>query len=584
LYLARDHQDEKVFLIALKSLGYSDRGGPSDLTVRFQERLRALSQPIDSYIAKVKHLGQSADGLPFAVLKYIQGPTLAEKINDWQKSGAQPFPRDVLEMAQSLAKTLSAAKVHGLVHTDLRPESIVINENNVPVIIDLGDPHIPELVQDSEQGTVLDYQSPEQQAGHKISSRSNIYSLGVILYEMFAGGRPQLSQFDWDIFDRDTTPKEIPLNDIRLDLKPETYELVSNCISRQEWSRYDSYEDFEQAITVAIQAEEMGDAGNGRSFQIPSKLLVGVPLILSLVILGVFFVSKARTTEKVQLAIPETAVPGTAIPTRVTSVPGNTSITNGKPAPTQTITAIYLLAPSPGFEFLGTDIVLFDWYWPLPLTSTQHFVLYLLSGTEEWKFAMAEDAHGGPQYQFTLNLAEGNWRTGEYEWYVNLVDSVNGEIVLGSEHQVFSLKSVTEFVSPTMSPSSLPNSDGLPTLTRVVICSPSPPADWVIYSVQASDYLFNLAIATGTTVERIQEVNCLETVTLSIGMSLWLPILPSTATPTPTQPIITTPDDDTQPQSTSSNKDQPTITAVPTEPVPSRTPPPLPTNLPFTNK
>lgn len=574
LFLALDRKDEKVFILALKKLDHTERSdGLSDLAVRFQERLRALSQPFNRNIAKVKQFGQSTDGLPFVVLEYIQGLTLAEKIIDWQNSGIPPLTIDVLEIAKSLAKTLSAAWVRGLVHTDLQPESIIINENNVPVLFDLGDPYIPELIQDSEPEAVLDYLSPEQQTGQKISKSSNMYSLGVILYEMLAGSQPQLSQFDWDIFDRKTTSREVPLREIRQDLKPETYELVSTCISRQEWSRYDSYDELDQAITAAINAEEARKAENGRVIPIPRMLLVGVPLIISLVILVIFLVSKASTTEIDQLSVPETAVFVTSTPTVVSPLQTNIFDANVKPSPTQTPTEIILVAPSPGQEYLMTDNILFEWHWPLTLSSNQHFILYRVSRNGEQEIGIIDDGDRGSQYQFSLNLAEKEWRSGEYEWFINLVDDENGEILFTSERQFFYLKPAIETVTPSMTPSTLPD-DGLPIPTQVVACSPSPPPNWVSYNVQASDYLFNLAIETGTTVERIQEVNCLETVTLSIGMRLWLPILPRTATPTPTStPDIATPEG-TQPQPTPNNG---AASSVPPVPEPSRTPPPLPT-------
>ncbi len=101
-----------------------------------------------------------------------------------------------------------------------------------------------------------------------------------------------------------------------------------------------------------------------------------------------------------------------------------------------------------------------------------------------------------------------------------------------------------------------------PTPTQTPVCVLSPPSSWVAYTVQQGDFLFNLAVQTGTTVETVTEINCLDGPTLSIGMTLWLPNLPVTPTYTPTLPLAT----DVPPA-------QP---PRPTNPTATKTPPSLP--------
>ncbi len=104
-------------------------------------------------------------------------------------------------------------------------------------------------------------------------------------------------------------------------------------------------------------------------------------------------------------------------------------------------------------------------------------------------------------------------------------------------------------------------------------CEPSPPPGWVQYAVQEGDYLYNLAVATGRTVERIQEVNCLTGNLLRLNQTIWLPRLPEyTATPSPTP--------DTSGPSPTTPSQPPSQPPEPTSEPPTNTPPPPPTISP----
>ena len=126
--------------------------------------------------------------------------------------------------------------------------------------------------------------------------------------------------------------------------------------------------------------------------------------------------------------------------------------------------------------------------------------------------------------------------------------------------------------SPTASPTTPATSTPPETATpETASCVPSPPPGWVQYIVQEGDYLFNLAVATGRTVERIQEVNCLTGNLLRPNQQIWLPRLPATPTATPSPEPANTPGPSQPPAPTTPSQPPP-----PTNESPSRTPPPPP--------
>lgn len=108
------------------------------------------------------------------------------------------------------------------------------------------------------------------------------------------------------------------------------------------------------------------------------------------------------------------------------------------------------------------------------------------------------------------------------------------------------------------------------TVPPVVDCVPTQPNGWTVYSVQADDFLFNLALETGTTVERIQEVNCLTGVNLFVGQVLYLPALPATNTPTPEPTTVS----DDSGGSSDGSPSGPRSTRPPTRKTPTPPPPP----------
>ncbi|HHT21207.1 MAG TPA: PASTA domain-containing protein, partial [Tissierellia bacterium] len=129
------------------------------------------------------------DGKTFIVMEYVKGDTLKDHIH----RSAPLDEREIITLSTKLASALNAAHTSGVIHRDIKPENIILDPNGEPKLTDFGIAHV------SNEGTIvrsdqifgsLRYASPEQLKGNIVDERSDIYSLGVVLYEMATGKMP----------------------------------------------------------------------------------------------------------------------------------------------------------------------------------------------------------------------------------------------------------------------------------------------------------------------------------------------------------------------------------------------------------
>jgi eukaryotic-like serine/threonine-protein kinase len=155
---------------------------------RFRREARAVANLAHPHIVTVLDSGEH-DGMPFIVLEYVDGETLKERI---QRVGRLTIT-EALAFAIEVARALEAAHAHGLVHRDVKPQNILIDNEGGAKITDFGIARSGDEDGLTLGGRVLgttDYISPEQALGHEVTGQSDIYSLGVVLYESLTGSVP----------------------------------------------------------------------------------------------------------------------------------------------------------------------------------------------------------------------------------------------------------------------------------------------------------------------------------------------------------------------------------------------------------
>src|SRR4051812_31207815 len=173
--------------VAIK-LMHRDISNDPDQLERFRREARAVASLNHPHIVTVIDAGED-EGAPFIVFEYVEGETLKERI---RRLGRLPVA-EAVAYAVEIGRALESAHASRLVHRDVKPQNVLIDPDGRAKVTDFGIARSLEAQGLTATGRVLgttDYVSPEQALGHEVTGQSDIYSLGVVLYEMLTGEVP----------------------------------------------------------------------------------------------------------------------------------------------------------------------------------------------------------------------------------------------------------------------------------------------------------------------------------------------------------------------------------------------------------
>ena len=249
--------------VALKIL--HDRHLEDDEYVeRFRREARVVAQLSHPNIVTVIDRGED-DGRPFIVFEYVDGQTLDALVG---KRGALPVD-EALEMAIAIARGLAFAHRHGLVHRDVKPQNILLNGDRQPKVTDFGIARSLDVKKGVTQtGTVLgtsNYIAPEQASGDGASVQSDVYSLGVVLFELLTGSVPFVGENFVTVAMQHINQPAPSVTSRRRDVPPRVAAAVDRALAKNPRDRFPTMDAFAAELEACLAEPNVAETDANRT-------------------------------------------------------------------------------------------------------------------------------------------------------------------------------------------------------------------------------------------------------------------------------------------------------------------------------
>src|SRR3989442_4681310 len=236
VYKARDLELGR--LVALKVIRPEIASRP-EILERFKREILLASQVTHKNVLRIHDFGEAGD-VRFISMNYVEGPNLKTLL---EKEGPLPLDRG-LALARQIGEALQAAHDAGIVHGDVRPQIVLVDEDGTAYIADFGiSRSLAEGGTMTDTGAILgtvDYMSPEQARGETPDHRGDLFSFGVILYEMFTGTLPFRASNALSIMMKRLHEDAPPLRQARPELPAWLAAIVARTLQRAPEDRYQS--------------------------------------------------------------------------------------------------------------------------------------------------------------------------------------------------------------------------------------------------------------------------------------------------------------------------------------------------------
>ena len=235
VYKAKDRKLNRLVAVKILKKEFSDN---KEIAEKFKREAMAIANLSDTNIVNVLDVGHEDEGnIDYFVMEYVSGKTL----KDFIVCNGKLNYTTAIEIAIQIAKALDCAHRNNIIHRDIKPQNILVTENGDVKVTDFG------IAKSSTASTITNtttimgsahYLSPEQAKGTFIDGRSDIYSLGIVLYEMLTGRLPFDGESPVTIALKHIQEDAVPPKDINLAIPDSLNALVLKCIAKEATDRY----------------------------------------------------------------------------------------------------------------------------------------------------------------------------------------------------------------------------------------------------------------------------------------------------------------------------------------------------------
>jgi len=298
VYLAKDTKLDRTVAVKILPAELAD---DEERRNRFEKEAKAASAIDHPNVAHIYEIGES-DGVRFIAMQYVEGETLAERM----KKSAMTS-EEIASIGAQVASALAAAQAKGIVHRDIKPANLVLTNDGQIKVLDFGLAKTltsSALDEDSDAATrvktdaglvmgTVQYMSPEQALGGDVDTRSDIFSLGVVLYEMTARRLPFAGKTATETIEqiRHTQPEAVAR--FNYDAPPELERCLRKCLEKSADDRYQSAKDLHVDLRNINRDSGSGPVAATPSRRSRSGFVLGAAAVFlaSIVGLGSFYLS-----------------------------------------------------------------------------------------------------------------------------------------------------------------------------------------------------------------------------------------------------------------------------------------------------
>ncbi|NPV86721.1 MAG: serine/threonine protein kinase [Anaerolineae bacterium] len=248
VYRARDTRLERE--VAIKVIR-SDQALSEKFLLRFEREAKALAKLNHPNIVRIYDYGEH-EGRPYLVMDYLSGGTLRQKMGH-----PMPYTQAAGWLAP-IARALEYAHRMGIVHRDIKPSNVLLSDDGRPMLGDFGVAKLlesEELIKLTKTGMGIgtpEYMSPEQCYGENIDHRSDIYSLGIVLYECVVGCKPFSADSPMEVMVKQASEPPVPPRTLLPELPQHVEEIILRAIQKRAEQRFQNMGVFAAALESLI--------------------------------------------------------------------------------------------------------------------------------------------------------------------------------------------------------------------------------------------------------------------------------------------------------------------------------------------
>ena len=289
---ARDTRLDRT--VAIKFLLNNEKDAKAEAnSERLSREAAAAANLLHPSIVQVHQIGE-AGGVPFLVMEYVEGGSLAEEL----RAGPMPAEKSV-ELVTSIADAVQHSHEKGIIHRDIKPGNILLSLTGVPQVCDFGLARKLDADYSLHQtGDVVGtpaYMPPEQARGEGADERSDVYSIGAVLYELLCGRSPFQAAHPWEILYQVTTIDPLPLRQLNSAIPIDLETICQKCLEKNSDRRYQTAADLaadlkRYAEGKPIHARPVSALGKFSKWCLRNKVVAGLSaaslLLLSTLAIG----------------------------------------------------------------------------------------------------------------------------------------------------------------------------------------------------------------------------------------------------------------------------------------------------------